>query len=45
MDIYKNEENRYWEGSVIKGYNSRTTSFTYFESSIEALKEKVNDLG
>ena len=30
---------------MVMGYGSGTTKFTYFVSPIEAIKEKVNDLG
>ena len=45
--IVNNDENgnRYWEGTMVMGYGSGTTKFTYFVSPIEAIKEKVNDLG
>ena len=42
--IYNNETNRYWEGTMVMGYGSGTTRFTYFISPLDAIKEKVNEL-
>ena len=42
---YNNEDNKYWKGVMVMGYGSGATDFTYLVSPIDAIKEKVNDLG
>ena len=42
---YNNEENKYWKGVMVMGYGSGATDFTYLISPLEAIKEKVEDLG
>ena len=37
--------NKYWKGVMVMGFGSGATDFTYLISPIEAIKEKVEDLG
>ena len=39
------DRNKYWKGVMVMGFGSGATDFTYLISPIEAIKEKVEDLG